>query len=223
MSSDQTPRLSFAQLPQTLPIFPLSGVLLLPGGQLPLNIFEPRYLAMVDDALTSGSRMIGMMQPRSLGNTDVYSTGCAGRITSFSEAAEGRYLITLSGVCRFSLKNEIKTDKAYRRIEPDWVPYRDDLAPHADTIAVDRVRLNSLLKAYFRQQELSCDWDKVELTGDVDLLTALAMICPLKASEKQAILEAPTVERRTEIFLTMIEMAISHSSNADDEAGSCCH
>jgi len=210
-------------LPGILPIFPLSGVLLLPGGNLPLNIFEPRYMAMVDDALCSSSRMIGMVQPK--GKEDaVYQTGCAGRITSFAETDDGRYLITLSGVCRFHIKQEIPTEQSYRRVQAEWERFNIDLAPHADTIAVDRARLNNLLKAYFRQQELSCDWDKVELTGDVDLLTALAMICPLKSSEKQAILEAPSIESRTEIFLTMIEMAISHNVIADDDdCGSCCH
>lgn len=219
-------RLTLNDLPEILPIFPLSGVLLLPGGQLPLNIFEPRYMAMVDDALASSSRMIGMVQPRMMGSREsgeIYQTGCAGRITSFVETDDGRYVITLSGMCRFTIKNEIRSDTAYRRIEPDWKQFGVDLAPHAETIAVDRQRLNNLLKTYFRQQELSCDWDKVELTGDVDLLTALAMICPLKASEKQAILESPTIESRTEIFLTMIEMAISHGHIADEEDSTCCH
>ncbi|HEY8963523.1 MAG TPA: LON peptidase substrate-binding domain-containing protein [Alphaproteobacteria bacterium] len=213
-------------MPDILPIFPLSGVLLLPGGQLPLNIFEPRYMAMIDDALCAPSRMVGMIQPRTLGgreNGEIYQTGCAGRITSFAETDDGRYLITLSGVCRFAIRQELRTDAAYRRVQANWEPFTDDLAPHADTIAVDRKRLNNLLKTYFRQQELSCDWDKVELTGDVDLLTALAMICPLKASEKQAILEAPTIESRTEIFLTMIEMAISHNHIADEDDAGCCH
>jgi len=177
---------------------------------------------MIEDALCAPSRLIGMIQPKSRNGADIYQTGCAGKITSFSETDDGRYLITLSGVCRFDIKQELQSDKSYRRITANWEPYRDDLEPHADTIAVDRSRLNRLLKCYFRQQELSCDWDKVELTGDVDLLTALAMICPLKASEKQAILEAPGIEARTEIFLAMIEMAISHEHIAGDDAG-CCH
>ena len=212
-----------ADMPEVLPIFPLPGVLLLPGGQLPLNIFEPRYLSMVEAALCHPDRLIGMVQPRGKNEADIYQTGCAGRITSFSETDDGRYLITLSGICRFTVQQELQSETPYRRIKPDWAPFASDLAPHADTIAVDRCRLNNLLKAYFRQQELSCDWDKVELTGDVDLLTALAMICPLQSSEKQAILEAPTIESRTEIFLTMIEMAISHEHIASDDDCSCCH
>lgn len=212
--------LTFENLPKRLPIFPLAGVLLLPHGQLPLNIFEKRYLQMVDDAL-AGDRLIGMIQPRGDGSP-VYDIGCAGRIVNFAEAEGGRYLITLSGVCRFKIRAEAPETRAYRCVDPDWSGYEADMRPQAKTVSVDRTRLNRLLQAYFRQQEMSCDWDKVDIAADTDLLTALAMICPLKPSEKQALLEAADVQRRTELFLAMIEMAVSHPC-AGDEEGGCCH
>lgn len=212
--------LTFDKLPRRLPIFPLADVLLLPHGQLPLNIFEPRYLQMVDDAL-SGDRLIGMIQPRGK-CASVYDIGCAGRIVNFAEAEGGRYLVTLAGICRFKLGPEVTGQKPYRTVQPDWTGFEIDMQPQAKTVAIDRTRLNQLLQSYFRQQELSCDWDKVDIAADIDLLTALEMICPLKSSEKQALLEAPDVQRRTELFLAMIEMAVSHPGCPDDESG-CCH
>jgi Lon protease-like protein len=215
-----TARLTFEDLPDRLPIFPLAGVLLLPHGQLPLNIFEPRYLSMVEDALAR-DRLIGMIQPRGDG-TPIYEIGCAGRIVNFAEAEGGRYLITLAGLCRFRIGGEIAGETSYRCVRPDWSAFRADMQPQEKIVAVDRTRLNRLLQSYFRQQEMSCDWDKVDIAADTDLLTALAMICPLKPSEKQALLEAADVKRRTELFLTMIEMAVSHPCLREDDGG-CCH
>lgn len=216
-----TAHLTFDQLPESLPIFPLAGVLLLPHGQLPLNIFESRYMAMIDDALSS-DRLIGMVQPRACGCAPVYDVGCAGRIVNFAEAEGGRYLVTLAGTCRFRIGKEIGDKSPYRRVVADWSGFYGDMQPQAKTVAVDRIRLNQLLQSYFRQQEMSCDWDKVDIAADTDLLTALAMICPLKPSEKQALLEASDVQRRTELFLTMIEMAVSHPCLRDGD-GSPCH
>jgi Lon protease-like protein len=209
---------TFDDLPARLPIFPLSGVLLLPRGNLPLNIFESRYMQMVDDAL-SGDRLIGIIQPKSCNCTSVYEIGCAGRIVNFAEAEGGRYLITLSGVCRFRVGEEVSANATYRQIIPHWSDFSADMTPAPKSVAIDRTRLNRLLQSYFRQQQMSCDWDKVDIAADSDLLTALEMICPLKPSEKQALLEAQDVQRRAELFLTMIEMAVSHS--CDD--GGCCH
>ncbi len=215
-------RLTFADLPDRLPIFPLAGVLLLPHGHLPLNIFEPRYLEMVDDALKS-DRLIGMVQPKTgCEGTSVYQTGCAGRIVNFAEAEGGRYLITLSGICRFRIGQEVGEKRSYRQVVPDWTGFDGDMKPQAKTVTVDRARLNRLLQSYFRQQEMSCDWDKVDIAADTDLLTALEMICPLKPSEKQALLEASDVQHRAELFLAMIEMAVSHPCT-DREDGGCCH
>ncbi|MCB1538479.1 MAG: LON peptidase substrate-binding domain-containing protein [Rhodospirillales bacterium] len=213
--------LTFDKLPHRLPVFPLTGVLLLPRGQLPLNVFEKRYLKMVDAALRD-DRLIGIVQPRSGSDGDVYDIGCAGRIVSFAEAEGGRYRITLTGICRFRIGRDLDESLPYRTVVPEWNAYTVDMEPQADTVALDRCRLNRLLQSYFRQQEMSCDWDKVDIAPDSDLLTALEMICPLKPSEKQALLEADTIQRRAELFLAMIEMAVSHPCMLD-ETGGCCH
>lgn len=214
-----TSELLFEKLPDTIPVFPLTGVLLLPHGQLPLNIFEPRYIAMVDDAM-AGSRMIGMVQPKTYGGQALYDIGCAGRIINFSEAEGGRYLITLGGICRFRIARELETQKPYRSIAPDWSGYKADMEKQIEKVAVDRARLNNLLQSYFRKQEMSCDWEKVDIAPDADLLTALAMICPLGPSEKQALLEAENINTRTELFMTLIQMAGSDCAKTDD---ACCH
>lgn len=213
---------TFEALPNRLAIFPLAGVLLLPRGKLPLNIFEPRYLAMVDDALAT-DRLIGMIQPRTCGGP-LYDIGCAGRISSFAEAEGGRYLITLTGVCRFKITTETTGTTPYRTAAPDWGGYAADLEKPPACIDVDRARLCCLLRSYFTQQGMSCDWEKVDLARDMDLLTALAMICPLKASEKQALLESPDIRTRTELFMTMLDMAVKLPvSEASDSDGGCCH
>lgn len=198
---------AFENLPDSLPIFPLAGVLLLPGGQLPLNIFEPRYLKMVDAAL-AGPRMIGMIQPSGAGNPPpVYGIGCAGKITEFSETDDGRYLITLSGICRFRVREERQADTPYRQITPDWQPFEKDMLK-TDCLGLDRKKLAGLLQSYFPQQGLSCDWSKVEEATDNRLITCLSMICPFDAKEKQALLEAACCKTRAEIFMSMLEIAV---------------
>lgn len=200
-------------LPDILPIFPLNGVLLLPGGQLPLNIFEPRYLAMTDAALKD-SRLIGMIQPRDIPRTladddsvGLYETGCAGRITSFEETNDGRYLITLTGVARFRVAEEAGIEKGFRRVRPTWAYPKD--RETADCLGIDRGRLNRMLETYFSQQGLSCNWDAIEDAPDNRLITCLAMICPFDAREKQALLEAPCCKERAGLFMTLLEMAVS--------------
>ncbi len=209
---------SFNDLSQTLPIFPLTGVLLLPRGQLPLNIFEPRYIAMIDDALSS-DRLIGMIQPVDAtangAAPEVYSTGCAGRITTFDETDDGRYLITLTGLCRFNLEEEVSTTRGYRRVKTDWSPFRDDMAPAEDCLQVDRDRLRQALSVYFNRQGISANWDAIEGTPDDRLVTSLAMICPFAACEKQALLEAPTPQERAALLLSLIEMAAIDNQGSD--------
>lgn len=208
---------AFDDLPQVLPIFPLGGVLLLPGGRLPLNIFEPRYLSMFDDALAS-NRLIGMVQPVEDGNSGevpkVYETGCAGRITSFNETDDGRYLVTLSGLIRFDVVRELPSD-SYRRVEPDFTRFRDDM--DEDTAAIDRERLVKVLGAYFEANAIEGDWEAIEETGDERLVTSLAMICPLGAPEKQALLEAMSLTERAETLTAIMEMA-THSGDGESEA-----
>ena len=184
----------FNDLPDILPIFPLAGALLLPGGQLPLNIFEKRYMRMVDQALI-GDRMIGMVQPREkditdiLDDTPVFQTGCAGKITAFNETEDGRYLVTLTGICRFNIAKERKMDKGFRRVKSDWAEYKDDLM-EKECLGLNRERLLKLLQKYFGAQEIDCDWSMLENTTDGRLVTCLSMICPFSAFEKQALLEA---------------------------------
>ena len=205
----------FANLPEIVPIFPLPGVLLLPGGRLPLNIFEPRYLAMVRDAI-SGNRMIGMIQPREdgpdIGSTKVYGTGCVGRITAFSETDDGRYLITLQGLVRFDVSRELPPIEGYRRVVADYGRFRADLGE--DGSEIDRDRLLEVLDTYFAANGIEGDWDAIEKTEDESLVTSLAMICPFAAPEKQALLEAMTLPERVETMTTILEMA-SHESDGE--------
>jgi Lon protease-like protein len=212
----------FDALPRVLPIFPLEGVLLLPGGRLPLNIFEPRYLAMFDAALAS-NRLIGMIQPceesRGEDAPKVYETGCVGRITSFTETDDGRYLVTLSGLIRFDVARELPSG-SYRQVEPDYARYSGDMVE--DQSKIDRDRLMKVLSTYFEVNSIEGDWEAIEQTGDERLVTSLAMICPLGAPEKQALLESMTLTERAEALTAIMEMA-THGSGGDGERESKRH
>jgi Lon protease-like protein len=203
-------------LPKTLPIFPLPGVLLLPRGRLPLNIFERRYLAMFDDAL-AGERMIGMIQPTAVPTNPsapaLFGVGCAGRITSFAESGDGRYLVALDGVARFRIVEELPLQRGYRRVIPDWSQFAADL--EEENCKVDRPRLVDLLHAYFRQQGLSANWEAIDQAPDERLMTSLAMICPFEPSEKQALLEARCLSDRTELMMALLEIAIAGQADGD--------
>ncbi len=196
---------------ETLPIFPLAGVLLLPRGQLPLNIFEPRYLAMTRDAL-AGDRLIGMVQPSdpnqpASGDPPVYPTGCAGRITSFSETEDGRYLITLTGLCRFRIREELPLYSGYRRVLPQWDAFADDLRTPRRP-GFDRERLIRSLRAYFDKHRIKAEWDAINAVPGDRLVTSIAMVCPFEPSEKQALLEAGDLDRRAELLTAIVEMAL---------------
>lgn len=217
MTVPTPPKTAPAALPQEIPVFPLTGVLLLPRGQLPLNIFEPRYLAMTEDALKT-NRIIGVIQPRDFAPgltgdaAPLFTTGCAGRITAFEETDDGRYLITLTGVSRYRVVQETAIARGYRRAQVDWQPFADDLqAP--DCLGIDRNHLKDLLRNYFHLEGMSCSWDSIDGASDDKLITALSMICPLDASEKQALLEAACCRTRARMFMTMLEMAV-HNGNA---------
>ncbi len=208
---------AFEDLPDVLPIFPLAGVLLLPGGTLPLNIFEPRYLAMTADALKTEARMIGMIQPTGADDADslaapgrsgpeVYPTGCAGRMVSFAETGDGRYLINLAGVARFRIREELPLLRGYRRVRPDFSEFEADLEPQPDS-AIDRPRLTESLQRYFRAQKVEPNWAAIEKMDDRDLVTFLAMGCPFDASEKQALLEAEGAAERCRVLLALLDMA----------------
>ena len=204
---------SFDTLPATLPIFPLPGALLLPGGKLPLQIFEPRYLAMTRDALAS-DRLIGMIQPLRQDSenegpvshaAELYPIGCAGRITAYSETDEGRYLITLTGICRFAIQRELPTVGGYRRVVPDFARFRTDMDAAA-TANVDRQRLLKALHAYFAYQKISIDPAAVVEIPDDKLVTSLAMVCPFEAKEKQALLEATDLAERSRVMTALLEL-----------------
>ncbi len=214
----------FAALPRVIPIFPLPGVLLLPGGQLPLNIFEPRYLAMVRDAM-AGERMIGMVQPSEtaadVGRAKVYDTGCAGRITAFSESPDGRYLITLTGVIRFDIEGELPPIDGYRRTVASYQRFRPDLEPDPgpnvgnDPGPIDRTRFLEALETYFDAAGIDGDWEAIEATADQPLVTSLAMVCPFAAPEKQALLESLTLPERARTMTAIMKMA----THAGDHQG----
>ncbi|MFQ5562050.1 MAG: LON peptidase substrate-binding domain-containing protein [Parvularculaceae bacterium] len=195
--------------PHTIPVFPLSGAMLLPGGQLPLNIFEPRYLRMIDDAL-GGARVIGMVQPRNQAggpSPPLYAVGGAGRITAFSETDDGRYLITLTGIRRFRIVDELETDAPYRQARVDWSAFASDGAPDASAEFVDRERLLHAMRRYLDAEGLKTDWDSVKEAPTEALVGSLAMGCPFAPNEKQALLEAETTLDRAECLTTLMEMS----------------
>jgi uncharacterized protein len=208
------------QLPEIVPIFPLTGVLLLPRGKLPLNVFEPRYLAMTEDAL-SGNRMIGIIQPSDplsrASVPPVYPIGCAGRITSFSETDDGRYLITLTGVCRFETVRELPIVRGYRRVDVSWERFAADLEEPGPAL-FDRARLVEGLRTYFKIQGISANWDAIESTPDERLVTSLAMICPFEPSEKQALLECGSLSERASMMIAIIEMSVLDKRGGDTMA-----
>lgn len=197
-------------LPADIPVFPLAGALLLPGGRLPLNIFEPRYLAMVEDALGRG-RLIGMVlpdpaKPRPQGRSTIYRVGCLGRIASFSETGDGRYLITLLGTHRFRVLEELPdSPRGYRRVRADHAAFSADWHP-APAAAVDRVALLAALRPYFQSRRIEADWPAIERTPPDMLVTTLCMICPFGEAEKQALLEAPDLAARAAMLVTLLRM-----------------
>jgi hypothetical protein len=207
-------------LPDIIPVFPLTGVVLLPRSRLPLNIFEPRYLSMMDDALAIPGRMIGIIQPQIADTGDdakppLYKIGCAGRIVSFSETDDGRFLVSLIGVSRFDVVEELSQDHAYRRVRADWSRFQDDLIAPAPT-QIPRGPLTRILHDYFKQQNIDADWDVVEKTPDELLVSSLVMICPFAPNERQALLEAPDLSSRADMLTTLLEMAAVPQGNDGD-------
>ncbi len=200
----------FDDLPQKLPVFPLLGVLLLPRGKLPLNIFEPRYLNMTKAAL-SGSRLIGMVQPNETNGgeqPEVYRTGCAGRITAFRETDDGRYLITLNGVCRFNIGVELPLTEGYRLVVPEWGPYKGDLTEE-EPENIDRDHILATLQNYFSSNQIEANWEAIKDTPTDQLINAIAMMCPFQPSEKQALLEAANLYDRASVMVTLLEMSLA--------------
>ncbi len=208
-------KINFADLPESIPLFPLPGALLLPGGQLPLNIFEPRYVTMILDALATPHRLVGMVQPQdgeSMENeTPLYRTGCAGRISTFSETHDSRILITLQGVCRFHLSSDNLTGGGYRKGKIDWRDFASDLADTPGG-SIDRASILCNLKQYLKSCNMNADWSMIEGAPDYVLVNTLAMVCPFDCREQQALLEAPTLAERAEIISCLLNMA-SHDKD----------
>ncbi len=204
--------IGFEDLPRVIPVFPLPGALLLPGGQLPLHIFEPRYRDMVRDSIAA-ERIIGMIQPRDPENRvelpEIYPIGCAGRITAFRETEEGRYYITLKGICRFGVLEEIEAETSYRQTLVSYAKYRSDLQP-VDTQHVDRDKLMPALRSFLELHKVDVDWETLEEVPDESLVRSLAMNCPFEPSEKQALLEAADASARSRLVTSLIEMAVLH-------------
>jgi len=201
-------------LPEEFPVFPLTGALLLPGGRLPLNIFEPRYLAMIEDCMANG-RMLGMVQPDkrlATGDTGpgLYRTGCLGRILSFSETEDGRYLITLAGLIRFTIVEEIEPARGYRRVRGALTGYAADLAQsepdRQDRLPFDRNNLMDALRRYFANAGVEANWEAIESMPDSSLVVSLCMACPFDAEEKQALLEARDPDARARALLALLEI-----------------
>jgi Lon protease-like protein len=194
--------------PQRLPLFPLSGVILLPKGQLPLNIFEPRYLRMIDDAL-GASRTIGMVQPREASEaaSPLYAVGCAGRITSFIETGDGRYLITLTGTLRFRVEEEIAAATPYRQAGVDYAPFVGDADPDRSVEAIDREKLFDAMRLYLDAEKLSADWKAAADAPTDALVNSLAIGCPFAPNEKQALLEATSLAERAECLIALMRMS----------------
>ena len=226
----------FDQLPMRIPIFPLPSALLLPGGQLPLDIFEPRYLAVVTHALATPTRLIGMVQPLDhhaggdsanddganddTANDDgadaagLFETGCAGRLSFFQESDDGRFVIALNGVCRFHRLRQELDPNGFLVADVDWQPFANDL--RIDVSALDRDPLIKVMKRYFDMKGFETDWTQIENSDNHQLLATLSMICPFEVAEKQALLEADSMAKRADLLIAMMEMALHDETGGND-------
>ena len=210
-----------AELPEIIPVFPLPGALLLPRGQMPLNIFEPRYLAMVDDSLRDGHRLIGMIQPdathtKNEDKPTLFRVGCVGRITQLAEAGDGRYILELTGIARFKVREEIAALTAYRQCKVDYFPYLDDFTARKGEDEVDRKALLRALSSFLKANDLKADWEGIENAPNEALVNALAMMSPYDAAEKQAMLEAPDLKTRAEILVAVTEIELAKSKTSGE-------
>ena len=212
---------TIADLPQTLPLFPLRGAILLPRSALPLQVFEPRYLEMLDDAISS-TRLIGIIQPAVEASAEsprgkavtLKTVGCAGRVTSFQEIDDGRLMITLTGICRFETSVEELSAKPYRSYRVAYQPYASDLITGLGEDEVNRAELLRVLKAYLDQRQLSTDWTVIQKASTEFLVNTLSIISPFGPEEKQALLEASDLQRRAEVLIALAEMELASQGGA---------
>jgi hypothetical protein len=212
------PYRSAEELPDVIPVFPLPGALLLPRGQLPLNIFEPRYMAMIDDALKS-HRLLGMIQPLAAESPaarhpGLERVGCLGRITQIAETGDKRYMLSLTGVARFRVVEELTVMTPYRQIRADFADFANDFVPRAGEKDVDRDAVLAALRRFAEAGGLKIDWDGINQAPNEALVNALAMMSPFEPREKQALLEAPDIKARAEILIAATEMELARSANA---------
>jgi Lon protease-like protein len=209
-----------SDLPEVIPVFPLSGALLLPRGQMPLNIFEPRYMAMIDDAFRSGQRLIGMIQPDThAAGSDrpaLFHVGCVGRITQLAESGDGRYILELTGVSRFKVAEEMAVTTPYRQCRVDYRPFADDFTARKGEDDVDREGLLTALRAFLKANQLKVDWEGIDTAPNEALVNALAMMSPYGVAEKQALLEAPDLKTRAEILIAVTEMDLAKKKTSGD-------
>ena len=203
------------ELPKTIPLFPLNKVLLLPRAKLPLNLFENRYLHMLDYALAN-NRIIGMIQPKEkvLKDSDIkspklYDVGCSGRVTAFSETNDSRYELILKGVCRFRIIKEKKLTNGFRSANVEWEEYRKDFNALSLLGQKKRKDFESLLKIFLEKISINADWDMVQTTNDEDLVNMISMCCPFDVSEKQALLEAKTLDERLDVLTSLMQMGLN--------------
>ena len=208
-------------LPDVIPVFPLPGALLLPRGQMPLNIFEPRYLAMIDDAFRSGQRLIGMIQPDAAhpgpeNKPNLYKVGCVGRITQIAETGDGRYLLQLTGVTRFRVEAELDVATLYRQCRVTYMPFTDDFIARKGEDEVDRKSLLHALSEFLEANNLKADWEGIENAPNEALVNALAMMSPYGTAEKQALLEAPDLKTRAEILVAATEIELAKKTTGGE-------
>ena len=208
-------------LPEIIPVFPLPGALLLPRGQMPLNIFEPRYLLMVDDALRLTHRLIGMIQPDtahagSEARPNLFRVGCVGRITQLAESGDGRYLIQLTGIARFRVTEELVMPTAYRQCRVSYNDFIDDFTARKGEDAVDRKHLLRALRQFLEANNLKADWDGIENAPNEALVNALAMMSPYGTAEKQALLEAPDLKTRADMLIAMTEIELAKKNTGGE-------
>jgi Lon protease-like protein len=210
------------ELPELIPVFPLPGALLLPRGQMPLNIFEPRYLAMVDDAMRSGHRLIGMIQPDIIhterrDRPTLFQVGCLGRITQLAESGDGRYLLELTGISRFKVVEELTVTTPYRQCKVDYFTFIDDFTARKGEDEVDRAALLAVLADFLKANNLRVDWEGIDKAPNEALVNALAMMSPYGTPEKQALLEAPDLKTRAEILVAVTEIELAKKKTSTGE------
>ena len=208
-------------LAAVIPVFPLPGALLLPRGQMPLNIFEPRYVAMIDDSLRGGHRLIGMIQPDAAhpgpeSKPNLYKIGCVGRITQIAETGDGRYLLQLTGVARFRVEEELSVSTPYRQCRVSYAPFIDDFTARKGEDDVDRAGLLRALSDFLKANDLKADWEGIENAPNEALVNALAMMSPYGTAEKQALLEAPDLKTRAEILIAATEIELAKKTSGGE-------